>query len=108
MAGGWRPWLRAPRARLLALRYFCERGNASPPPGGVLERLFYFPHAAPVDRKRRTRAARRATSIARTALPKGVFWLVLEFWRSDRDRPDPRARAWGPAAARALPTVHAG
>ena len=37
------------------------------------------------------RAAKRLASVRRTALPKGVLWLVLSFWRSSRDAVRPGA-----------------
>jgi len=75
-AGGtWDRYVRAPRVALLVLRAQCERGRATPPPG-VLDGLF-----GP------TRARRRAPHRrpAPPALPREVFWLVLSYWRSDRD-----------------------
>jgi hypothetical protein len=89
-AGGWKPYVRAPRARLLALRHFCLRGDAAPPAGGVIERLFSRPSEKKVDGKRRTRAATRKASLSRTDLPKEVVYHVLEYWRSARDDSDPR------------------
>ena len=85
-AGGWKPYVRAPRVRLLALRHFCAEGKAAPPAGDVLERLFPCP-AAKVDGRRRTRAAKRGVSLSRTSLPKEIFWHVLEYWRCSRDFP---------------------
>jgi len=84
-AGGWKAYVREPRARLLALRHFCQEGRAAPPAGGVLERLFFF-RTARVDGGRRTRAARRAARFGRTTLPKEVFWHVVRFWRCDTCR----------------------
>lgn len=83
-AGGWKAFVRAPRVRLLALRYFCEEGKAEPPAGTILERLF-LPKARPMDCKRQTRAAKKSTRLHRTALPKEVFWHIITFWRSERD-----------------------
>ena len=68
-AGGYAKFVKEPRVALARLRLLCERGRASPPDGGAtkearaLERLFG----------------------PRTPLPRGVFWLVAQYWRSDRD-----------------------
>ena len=56
-AGGWKPFVRAPRVSLVVLRSLGEKGRARPPP--ELARLF--------------------------ALDKFIFWRVLAFWRTDRD-----------------------
>ena len=58
-AGGWKPYVRAPRVSLVVLRRLCEKDRARPPP--ELARLF--------------------------ALDKFIFWRVLAFWRTDRDLP---------------------
>ena len=58
-AGGWKPFVRAPRVSLVVLRSLGEKGRARPPP--ELARLF--------------------------ALDKFIFWRVLAFWRTDRDLP---------------------
>ena len=58
-AGGWKPYVRAPRVSLVVLRRLCEKERARPPP--ELTRLF--------------------------ALDKFIFWRVLAFWRTDRDLP---------------------
>ena len=80
LAGGWHSYLRVPRKRLLALRVLCERGRASTD-DALLRRL--FPWQPPVQEKQgpTTRAARAQAG----QLPKEVFWLILKFWRSDRD-----------------------
>ena len=67
-AGGYQKFVREPRVALARLHLLCERGRASPPDGATkedraLERLFG----------------------PRTPLPRGVFWLVVQYWRSDRD-----------------------
>jgi hypothetical protein len=67
-AGGYQKFVREPRVALARLRLLGERGRASPPDGATkedraLERLFG----------------------PRTPLPRGVFWLVVQYWRSDRD-----------------------
>jgi hypothetical protein len=64
-AGGWLPWLNAPRKELLALRQrlpaLRERGRAAPSSSSrAHERLFL-------------------------EVPDDVFSHVLAFWRSDRD-----------------------
>ena len=58
-AGGWKPYVRAPRVSLVVLRRLCEKERARPPP--ELARLF--------------------------ALDKFIFWRVLSFWRSEREMP---------------------
>ena len=104
-AGDWHAYLRYPRKRLLALRVLCERGRASTD-DGLLERVFgpnvFVPQGIdPVVFKKLPEDARAAVytasrvaypsqpekprSVARAQLPKEVFWLILEFWRSDRD-----------------------
>ena len=65
-AGGWRPYVTAPRLRLMVLRVLCDRRRATPP-GGVLARAF--------------------------ALPQDVLWYVLAFWRHDRDYLGPNSYA---------------
>ena len=86
LAGGtWDAYLRYPRKRLLALRVLCERGRASTD-DDLLLRL--FPWHAPPKNGPTTRAARRARAPRAAQLPKEVFWLVLKFWRSDRDARD--------------------
>ena len=58
-AGGWKPYVRAPRVSLVILRRLCEKERARPPP--ELACLF--------------------------ALDKFIFWRVLSFWRSEREMP---------------------
>jgi hypothetical protein len=84
LAGGWHAYLRYPRKRLLTLRVLCERGRAKTE-DGLLLRL--FPWHPPAQKKQgpTTRASRRARTPQAAQLPKEVFWLVLKFWRSDRD-----------------------
>ena len=72
-AGGWPNYLREPRINLLMLRLLCQDGRAAAPAGTVLERLFP------------SRSAARKRRVARTTLPKEMFWHVASFWRSDRD-----------------------
>ena len=58
-AGGWRKYTLPPRKDMLVLRELCEKDRAKP--SAQCERLF--------------------------ALPKGVFWRVIGFWRSHLDDP---------------------
>ena len=58
-AGGWRKYTLPPRKDMLVLRELCEKDRAKP--SAPFERLF--------------------------ALPKGVFWRVIGFWRSHLDEP---------------------
>ena len=58
-AGGWRKYTLPPRKDMLVLRELCEKDRAKP--SAPFERLF--------------------------ALPKGVFWRVISFWRSHLDEP---------------------
>ena len=58
-AGGWRPYVTAPRLRLVVLRALCDRRRATPPAGSVLARAFDLPH--------------------------GVFWNVVGYWRHGLD-----------------------
>ena len=58
-AGGWRKYTLPPRKDMLVLRELCEKDRAKP--SAQNERLF--------------------------ALPKGVFWRVISFWRSYLDEP---------------------
>ena len=67
-AGGYQKFVREPRVALARLRLLCERGRASPPDGATKE----------------ARALERLFG-PRTPLPRGVFWLVAQYWRSDRD-----------------------
>ena len=119
LAGGWQPYVRAPRKQLLMLRILCERGRASPSrvggedirdlqarilgasslaeaqnvarmlepaPPRILSRL--FPWRPPLQgdvAATEERATLRARAPWVAPLPKEVFWLILEFWRCDRD-----------------------
>ena len=65
-AGSFKKWLKAPRIQLLVLRKLVERGRATAPRGGLLERLFPAPRAAP-------------------GPPDVLFWKILGFWRTSRD-----------------------
>ena len=74
-AGGWAAYVAAPRVQLLMLRILCEQGRAVAPTD--LARLF----ASVTERRASLRSARKAPA----ALPKEVFWHIVQFWRSDRD-----------------------
>ena len=63
-AGSWKRYVAAPRKHLIVLRCLCAAGRASPPP--ALAHLF-------------------PTSTKSPPLPKEMVWLILKFWRSDRD-----------------------
>ena len=112
-AGSWEAYITYPRRSLLSLRILCEQGRAkpsdalcndhdlaarilaastigeahsvarafSPAPLGVLRAL--FPHHAPISKERPRESLRARTT--KTDLPREVFWLILSFWRSDRD-----------------------
>jgi hypothetical protein len=106
LAGGWQPYVRYPRKRLLALRVLCERGRAKTDNDDLLERIFgpnvHVPQgidpAIFMQMSADERDAvigislgvypsqpKKLRSIARVQLPKEVFWLIVKFWRSDRD-----------------------
>ena len=68
-AGSWPRYIRAPRVALVRLRLLCSRGRARPPNEPILARLFAA--APPVS--------------SNCPLPNEIFWLVLSFWRTDRD-----------------------
>ena len=70
-AGTFKRYVNEPRKRLLVLAKLCERGRATAPRRGALERLFP------------TRRSRRAGE----GLPDVLFWKVLSFWRTSRDGP---------------------
>ena len=111
-AGSWEAYSTYPRRSLLALRVLCEHGRAKPPdtlrfedlparimaastleeaqsatraltaaPLPILARL--FPYHPPVGEKD-LRTSLRARTV-KTDLPKEIFWLIISFWRSDRD-----------------------
>ena len=79
-AGGWKPYVRVPRIRLLALRALCDSGRAWTE-DDLLARVF---GAAPHDPQNPKRARLTATTIPRSCRRK-IFWLIVKFWRSDRD-----------------------
>ena len=63
-AGSWKRYVNKPRIDVIVLQRLCAAGRASPPPS--LARLF-------------------PTSTKSPPLPKELVWLILEFWRTDRD-----------------------
>ena len=63
-AGSWKRYVNKPRIDVIVLQRLCAAGHASPPP--ALARLF-------------------PTSTKSPPLPKEMVWLILKFWRSDRD-----------------------
>ena len=67
-AGGWKPYVAAPRVALVRLRLLCARGRATPLADPALARLFGAPDES-----------------IRRAVPMEVFWHVLAYWRSSRD-----------------------
>ena len=76
-AGGWRKYTLPPRKDMLVLRELCEKDRAKP--SAQCERLF--------------------------ALPKGVFWRVISFWRSYLDEPHQVGDAEYTAALTKQPTA---
>ena len=63
-AGSWKRYANAPRIDVIVLQRLCAAGRASPP--AALARLF-------------------PTSTKSPPLPKELVWLILKFWRTDRD-----------------------
>ena len=63
-AGSWKRYVNAPRIDVIVLQRLCAAGRAAPPP--ALARLF-------------------PTSTKSPPLPKELVWLILKFWRTDRD-----------------------
>ena len=76
-AGSLRAYVATPRVQLLVLRILCEKDRASSPDTFLARRLF------PCETERR--APLRSSRYARAALPKEIFWHIVQFWRSDRD-----------------------
>ena len=76
-AGSLRAYVATPRVQLLVLRILCEKDRASSPDTFLARRLF------PCETERR--APLRSSRYARAALPKELFWHIVQFWRSDRD-----------------------
>ena len=63
-AGSWKRYVNAPRIDVIVLQRLCAAGRATPPQS--LARLF-------------------PTSTKSPPLPKELVWLILKFWRTDRD-----------------------
>ena len=63
-AGSWKRYVNKPRIDVIVLQRLCAAGRASPP--SALARLF-------------------PTSTKSPPLPKELVWLILKFWRTDRD-----------------------
>jgi len=84
-AGGWRPYVRYPRFRLLMLRIVAEQGRAETQ-DALLRHLFPAEPPAPEGTKR-PREAYRAQKGGR--LPRGIFMHIVGYWRSSRDYPGP-------------------
>ena len=82
-AGSWRSYVNAPRVALVRLRTLCARGRARPPSARrapVLARLFAVAPPRPTPKH-----ARLASRQLQRPIPNEIFWLVLSFWRTDRD-----------------------
>ena len=82
-AGSWAKYVLVPRQRVLALRVLCDQGRTSTD-DDLLRRLFPAapPPAATVKRARQDYRAAEGGRV-----PRGIFWLILEYWRCDRDSP---------------------
>ena len=63
-AGSWKRYVNKSRIDVIVIQRLCAAGRASPPP--ALARLF-------------------PTSTKSPPLPKEMVWLILKFWRTDRD-----------------------
>ena len=63
-AGSWKRYVNKPRIDVIVFQRLCAAGRASPPP--ALARLC-------------------PTSTKSPPLPKEMVWLILKFWRTDRD-----------------------
>ena len=63
-AGSWKRYVNKPRIDVIVLQRLCAAGRASPP--SALARLF-------------------PTSTKSPPLPREMVWLILKFWRTDRD-----------------------
>lgn len=111
-ARSWEAYRTYPRRSLLALRVLCEHGRAKPPEAIALDDLpakisaasslaecqsiaralspapldvlkVLFPYHPPVGTEGPRESLRART--VKTDLPKEIFWLIISFWRSDRD-----------------------
>ena len=85
-AGSYKAYLRALRTPLVALRRLCASGRAGPETDcpEVLRRLFPW-HPPVQDDAADEPPSPSARTPQAVQLPKEVFWLILKFWRSDRD-----------------------
>ena len=83
-AGSWKRFVKSPRIDMIVLQRLCEAGRASPPP--VLARLFPTPIwlSWRESHQIRTTASNQDSGVS-TPLPKELVWLILKFWRADRD-----------------------
>jgi len=83
-AGSWKRYVNAPRIDVIVLQRLCEAGRASPPP--VLTRLFPTPVwlSWRESHQIRTTASNQDSGVS-TPLPKELVWLILKFWRTNRD-----------------------
>ena len=82
-AGSWRSYVNAPRVALVRLRTLCAKGRARPPSARrapILARLFAVAPPPPTPKH-----ARLASRQLQRPIPNEIFWLVLSFWRTDRD-----------------------
>ena len=77
-AGGWRPYVRYPRFRLLMLRILAEQGLAETQ-DTLLRRLFPAGPPAPEGIERTYRAQKGGL------IPRGIFMHIIGYWRSSRD-----------------------
>ena len=80
VAGGWKPYVRDPRIRLLALRILCDGGRASTD-DDLLARVFGAAPPSPSSPKR----ARLAATTIPACYRRKIVWRIFEYWRSDRD-----------------------
>ena len=82
-AGGWQPYVRYPRFRLLMLRILAEQGRAETQ-DPLLRRLGLFPAGPPApESTKRPREAYRAQKGG--LIPRGIFMHIAGYWRSNRD-----------------------
>lgn len=91
-AGSWKRYANAPRIDIVVLQTLCARGRAAPPPAlahlfpttsfmEIFSKCSEDPDAAVEHQKREEYAAGRSTR----SLPKELVWIILSFWRTDRD-----------------------
>ena len=84
LAGGWRPYVRYPRFRLLMLRIVAEQGRAETQ-DPLLRRL--FPAGPPAPEGTRPSGSYRAEKGG--PVPCGIFAHIIGYWRSSRDYAGP-------------------